>query len=371
MSIFKKIFHYFNWDEKESKEMLIKAIKDAVADDILTDNEYQELLELKQTLRISKTDFDALLEAEKPIRLTDKQLTIKQWLQTLPAVWQEIFARHGLSVYLSDAELKSAYKKLETINIKSDTEIDDIKPVRELPIIMGLDIDIVKPIDLDPIYDMPNLKFFSLSYLRSGYTSIKNINAIEYATQMEKLILKYLNIHNLSPIASLRKLKHLEIVHQGIDEPLDISPLYPLNELETLILQGTPIKHIRPLINLKKLKYLDIQHTQLKSIEGIENCKSLTHVQMGYNPDIIDISYIASLPYLEHLDISNTSVEDISPIIHAKNLKYLEIVNTPVQNLDAITQNTQLTLLKVDNRVNIKWLNMLKQQIPTCEIQII
>jgi hypothetical protein len=371
MSLFKKIFHYFNWDEKESKEMLVKAIKDAVADDVLTAEEHQELIELKQMLRVSEADFNAFLDAEKPIRLTEKQLTIKQWLQSLPPVWQEIFTRHGLSPYLSDTELKYAYKKLETINIKSDTEIDDIKPIKELPVITGLDIDIVKPISIDPVYDLIQLKFFSLSYLRSGYTSIKNINAIQYAVGIEKLILKYLNIYNLTPVSNLKKLKHLEIVYQGIDNPMDISPLYPLNELETLILEGTPVEHIRPLVNLKKLKLLNIQHTHLKSIEGIENCKSLTHVYIGYNPDITDIQYIADLPYLEHLELSNTGVKDISPVLNAKNLKLLEIINTPIQNLDIITQKTELALLKVDNKVDIKWLNRFKQQVPACEVQII
>ncbi len=371
MSLFKKIFHYFNWDEKESKEMLMKAIKDAVADDVLTNEEYQELLELKQMLRVSETDFNALLEAEKPIRLTEKQLTIKQWLQSLSPVWQEIFTRHGLSPYLSDTELKYAYKKLETINIKSDTEIDDLKPVKELPIITGLDVDIVKPVSLDPIYDMIQLKFFSLSYLRSGFTSIKNINAIEYVTGLEKLVLKYLNIHNFNSISKLRKLKHLEVVYQGTEHAVDISPLYPLNELETLILEGTPLQHIRPLVNLKKLKYLNLQHTDIKSIEGIENCKSLTHVYIGHNPDIKNIEYLAFLPYLEHLDLSNTGVKDISPIIYAKDLKCLEIVNTPIENIEVIMKNTQLALLKVDKRIDIKWLNKFKQKVPTCEVQII
>jgi len=371
MSLFKKIFNYFNWDEKESKEMLMKAIKDAVADDVLTEQEHQELLELKQMLRVSEIDFNTFLEAEKPIRLTEKQLSVKQWLQTLSPVWQEILTRHGLSPHLSDTELKYAYKKLEIINVKSDTEIDDIKPVKELPIITGLDIDIVKPISLDPLYDMTQLKFFSLSYLRSGYTSIKNINAVQYATQLEKLVLKYLNITNLTPISNLRKLKYLEMVYQGIDNAVDISPLYPLNELETLILEGTPVQHIRPLVNLKKLKHLNIQHTHLKSIEGIENCKSLTHVYLGHNPDVKDIQYLASLPYLEHLELSNTNVTDISPVVHAKDLKYLEIVNTPVQNLDVLSKNTQLAVLKVDNKVNLKWLNLFKQQVPTCEVHVI
>lgn len=371
MSLFKKIFHYFNWDEKESKEMLIKAIKDAVADDVLTNEEHQELLELKQMLRVSETDFNTLLEAEKPIRLTEKQLSIKQWLQTLSPVWQEIFTRHGLSPYLSDTELKYAYKKLETINIKSDTEIDDIKPIKELPIITGLDIDIVKPISIDPVYDLPQLKLFSLSYLRSGYTTIKNINAIQYAVQLEKLVLKYLNINNFTPVSNLKKLKHLEIVYQGIDHPVDISPLYPLNELETLILEGTPVQHIRPLVNLKKLKHLNIQYTHLKNIEGLENCKSLTHIYMGHNPNITDIQYLASLPYLEHLELSNTAVKDISPVIHAKDLKCLEIVNTPIQNIEVIMENTQLALLKVDKSINIKWLNKFKEHVPTCEIHVI
>lgn len=371
MSLFKKIFYYFNWDEKESKEMLLKAIKDAVADDVLTPEEHEELLELKQMLRVSEKDFNALLEAEKPIRLTEKQLTIKQWLQSLSPVWQEILTRHGLSPYLSDTELKYAYKKLETLNIKSDTEIDDIKPVKELPLITGLDIDIVKPISLDPIYDLKQLKFLSLSYLRSGFITIKNISIIQYAVEIEKLIFKYLNIHNLNPISNLRKLKHLEIMYQGIDNPLDISPLYPLSELETLVLEGTPIQHLRPLINLKKLKYLNVQHTHLKSAEGIENCKSLTHVYLGYNPDITNIQYLASLPYLEHLDISHTGVKDISPVIHAKDLKCLEIVNTPIENIEVIMENTQLALLKVSKNVNIKWLNKFKEHVPTCEIQII
>ncbi|MCS7077126.1 MAG: leucine-rich repeat domain-containing protein [Bacteroidia bacterium] len=370
MSLFKRIFHYFNWNEEQNRQMLIKAIHDAVADDVLTPEEYKELSELRQILRISQAEFETLLEAEKPVRLNNQTLTIRQWLQTLPPVWQQIFAKHGLSPYLSDMELKYAYKKLELINIKSDTHIDDLNPLIEFPHLTGVDVDIVKPISLEPITHLPNLTFFSLSYLRSGFTSIKNIDMLETAQKLTKLVLKYLIIHDLNPIGNLKKLKYLEVVYQGTKKALDISPLYPLNELETLILEGTPIMHLKPLINLKKLKKLNIQHCKIKSLEGIENCHSLTHLYAGNNP-ITDIHYLSSLPYLEHLELSNTNVRDISPIVKIKDLKSLEIVNTPIQNLDVLEQVSQLTLLKVDSRVNIKWLNMLKQKLPICEIHIL
>ena len=134
---------------------------------------------------------------------------------------------------------------------------------------------------------------------------IRDLTGLEYAVNLDSLLLPNHHVQDLRPIANLTQLRFLSFGRGPIS---DITPLAGLVNLETLTLWDNQIADISPLANLIKLKQLRLSRNQIE-----------------------DFSPLAGLVNLEILKINGNKSSDISMIPTAKlmELVYDETCNVP------------------------------------------
>ena len=125
---------------------------------------------------------------------------------------------------------------------------------------------------------------------------ISDLTGLEYAINLEVLLLPQNRIRDIRPLASLTKLTFLDLGGNAIS---DISPLAGLVNLEVLGLWGNQIVNVSPLAELVNLKDLSLNNNQVE-----------------------DFSPLAKLVNLEELAITDNATGDIS-VISASKLKEL------------------------------------------------
>jgi internalin A len=153
---------------------------------------------------------------------------------------------------------------------------------------------------------------------------------------------------DIKPLASLPKLKHLDIVNSN-----DISDLNLFPKLETLKIylnDDSTVSSLSPLANLTNLKGLEIGPNRY--VESRRDKSSLA-----------DISAVGNLKNLKYLAIRGTKTADISAIGKLKSLKSATLVGNNIQNIDPLGELKQLEILELgSNQIsNVKSLSKLKK----------
>ena len=203
--------------------------------------------------------------------------------------------------------------------------------------------------DLDYVY----LRFGGNSFLENLPESI-SIKELKISG-IEGIDLKNLNkLSNKSNFESLR-----------FDSSKDVGGDFYLRGFESL--QGTfyPKKVI--LSNVSEMNRNFFDHfpyveelvmnnsTNVTSIEGIDNCTNLKHLE-AYNCSIGSIQSIAGLNNLNYLNISNNKISDISAISNLKKLEYLYLNSNSINYLNPLEnliENGKISLQKLYLNNNI------------------
>ncbi|XZM35304.1 putative mucin/carbohydrate-binding domain-containing protein (plasmid) [Clostridium perfringens] len=142
---------------------------------------------------------------------------------------------------------------------------------------------------------------------------IRNIEGLQYCTNITRLSLPKNRLVNINQLKSLTKLTYLDISHNQIN---DINPLSNLTNLSTIWLNGNSISNINSLNNLTNLRELHLG-------------ESTGNYNSGNN--ISDLSPISNLTNLTILDLSNNKVSNISYIANLANLRTLKLNNQSIK----------------------------------------
>jgi len=106
------------------------------------------------------------------------------------------------------------------------------------------------------------------------------------------------------------------------------------------------------------LTHLNAYDKGISDLEGLQYAGNLVSLDLRSN-NIVDITYISHLPYLETLDMGNNYyLEDISAIAALSNLKELSLSGTQVSDIYLLSTLPQLEELKLQGTPvnNIIWL---------------
>ena len=133
---------------------------------------------------------------------------------------------------------------------------------------------------------------------------IANLTGLEFATNLDVLVIAYNSITDLRPIAGLTK-------------------------LERLYAWSIPRLDIAPLANLTSLRLLTIASCDIVDISPLTGLTELTNLYAGYN-QIIDITPLASLTNLVSLELNDNRITDVTPLAHLTHLELLDIRVNPV-----------------------------------------
>lgn len=97
--------------------------------------------------------------------------------------------------------------------------------------------------------------------------------------------------------------------------------------------------------DLEFLTALKVDGWYLEDLGGLEQCTELTLLEIGWNPDIKDISAIGKLEKLTELNMKNLYIGDISPLAGLTNLRKLYIGNNELKSVAALRGMKELEYL--------------------------
>jgi hypothetical protein len=243
----------------------------------------------------------------------------------------------GARAYLKRLGILQDRKKLY---IKSEKDINFIKNIPD-----GFISEYIEEIyvPLDQGWDL-NLSFIEqFTKLKSLFISgdhfrnnILKFDSLKHLNDLEELILKNLNISDISPIADLGNLT--ELVLNRIDKINDISSIAYLTNLTHLwLIELTQINDISFLSKLKNLKGLVIN-----DCDNIENIHIILELENLESLRLDDISQdflngIVKLKKLKELTIDMATFDDVSPLLLLPDLIYIDFRYFPYDKISLIT----------------------------------
>lgn len=273
-------------------------------------------------------------------------------------------------VTLGDMTLESYIKEL--LNIDADT-----------PITVG---------------DMRNIESITLE--NSG---VKNLDGLEYATNLVVLDVSGNEITSLKPIKELTKIKYLDVSDNRIEDFNDIAgKMY-----DTINVDGNPIISYEPLIDNKTIaeKEVNIPNPYLKrniqdtlglkpadvitvkdmlqlteiyfdgdtyldvsSLNGLEyasNLVSLTLLNANVGSKLTDLTPISNLKKLETINISvgtqnGGDLNDLKPLSNLTNLKHLTINDSKITDLTPLANLTKLQSIDLNKNTRLTDISVLR-----------
>lgn len=203
--------------------------------------------------------------------------------------------------------------------------------------------------------DVSGLRSFS-----ARVRGIINIGEIVYFSSLEELDLKGNHINDLSPLASLKHLKKLDISQNFTvltgdrEKGLDLSPLRGLTALEELNISGNLVTDLSPLSGMTALGRLEIGTNRLTDISPLSSLTSLTYLDIsgsyridsaGNEAGITDISPLGSLRSLKTLYIQNNLIGSLEPIAGLTALSYVDATYNSLREIADLSAMTGLKTL--------------------------
>ena len=162
----------------------------------------------------------------------------------------------------------------------------------------------------------------TLKWLNLDDQRITNIDGLEYATQLQGLLLGKNQVNNYAPLAQLPKLTTLYLWTNSISD-LNVLPILP--QLELLDLNWNHIRDVSRLAGFTKLTILSINGNKIN-----------------------DVSPLAGLTNLRSLSLTLNKISDVRPLIGLTNLETLHIHGNPIKS-----QKPLLEMLRRNPNVKI------------------
>ena len=173
---------------------------------------------------------------------------------------------------------------------------------------------------------------------------IRNLTALQFATNLSELGLEDNQISDISPIANLIELRELDFHGNSIS---DLSPVKGLKNLTFLRLWGNALlSDLSPVARLSNLQYLRVSYSSVSDLSPISGLINLTDLGVT-DSNVSDLSPVAGLINLEHLDPGNNIASDLSPLAGLIKLKSIITWGNPISDLSPLAGLPNLEVISL------------------------
>ncbi|UCG61328.1 MAG: leucine-rich repeat domain-containing protein [Candidatus Zixiibacteriota bacterium] len=167
--------------------------------------------------------------------------------------------------------------------------------------------------DYGPVTLAELLTLDTLHYYGGG---VKNLQGLQYCTNLTSLQLPWGSIE-------------------------DITPLFTLRKLEKLNLWDNRISSVKPLMLLMRLRHLDLGENEIRDISGINAALSLEWLNLSANP-VSDIRTLGNMTRLRDLHLNLCNIVNIDPLSKLTNVRFLALESNSVADLRPLVDNLGL-----------------------------
>ena len=176
-------------------------------------------------------------------------------------------------------------------------------------------------------------------------SGVRQLTGIEYALNLQWLVLINGTISDLGPLAGLESLTTLTLYNNAVS---DLGPLAGLESLTTLRLNSNAVSDLGPLAGLTSLTALDLHHNDVSDLGPLAGLTSLTRLYLHHN-DVSDLGPLAGLTSLTTLWLDHNDVSDLGPLAGLESLTTLRLSNNAVSDLGPLAGLESLTELWLYN----------------------
>jgi len=211
-------------------------------------------------------------------------------------------------------------------------------------------------------------KLNSFKYDARNKNVITNLEGIQYATNLTSLNVRRNDISDITPLASLTKLKVLEI--DSNKKITDLTPLQDLLIIERLNVAGTSISDLTPIVNIPTLSNLTISATnvsdlsplielkdllqvlsfsslpQLTTLEPLQHMTKLRTINMSSLPDL-DLTPLSQVTSMRSITATRANFSDLSPLGALVDITFLNFEYGKMTSLDGLETLSKVTKLKL------------------------
>lgn len=282
-----------NWEEALEGEILTDAYIGLGSVYINTEKTDSALNILSDGFEITESGkikelLDGIMPAET--QASEKEAAEKAVPDT-PVVFKDSAFEKMIKLALGKPEdsevLESELAQIRTLKIAGGTHAVVNERLHTLNSVEGYRVEGVLYDKIGDIKSIEDLKYFiNLNRLVISYNQIEDISVLAEMKNLDTLGLYFNKIRDISALSELPSLRYLYIYNNNI---ADISPLSGLKELKELYIQNNQINDINALKSLNNLKVLAANNNQISSISVVADMESLKEVSFIDNP-VLDMS---------------------------------------------------------------------------------
>ena len=196
------------------------------------------------------------------------------------------------------------------------------------------------------IENYPYLSYLSLA--NNNIDSVEHLKGLKYLHELR------LQNNNLTNVNDLRRLVNLEILYLGHNNIQDVTYLNALTKLEVLYLNDNRLFDIPALRDLDKLEVINVSNNNLSSLSVLINYKSTLTEVYAENNNVTDFSFINGASKLHILMLSGNNVElaqenMVSWLANLPEMEVLTLSNISLNDLSFLDSMGKIVRLDVAN----------------------
>ncbi|MDR2884682.1 MAG: leucine-rich repeat domain-containing protein [Deferribacteraceae bacterium] len=167
-------------------------------------------------------------------------------------------------------------------------------------------------------------------------------------------------IDDLTPLANLQQLTHIEIIRSHID---NLTPIMGLTRLTSLDLSENHVTDLTPLDNMTQLTRLSLYHQGPDSEEAFEAFNKAHPIKLDNVTDTLsskmeertrihletdyvkDITPLDNLTNLYGLTLESNKITDLTPLMQMHNLEYLHVGDNRLTSIEPLDNLTSLQMV--------------------------
>ena len=186
-----------------------------------------------------------------------------------------------------------------------------------------------------------------LTGLLGPQQGVADLAGLEYAVNLDHLVLSGNEISDLSPLSGLHSLSLLDLRDNDISA---LSPLSALTSLAALYLADNDISDLSPLSRLTSLAALYLENNRISDIAALSSLTSLAELVLSGN-DITDVSALSALTSLSELDLWGNGIADVSGLSGLTSLRSLNLSGNNISDVSPLAALASLDALYLSGNV--------------------
>lgn len=176
---------------------------------------------------------------------------------------------------------------------------------------------------------------------------VEDISFIADLPAIQDLKLRGTNVSDLAPLECLTHLERLDISGTPVQ---DLSAIRNLKKLKGLMLEFTKISDLTPLEQLTEMEALSAVGTAVSDLSPLTDMTKLNELKLFYRPQIQNVKPLSGLSNLNYLDLSDTQVADVEPLSGLNSLGFLSLSRTKVSAESAQNLQSQLPACRISHK---------------------